>query len=286
VHLVDFWPFWALIFSFLGAGVIGFNHRFQVDGRALVVGRVLGVLPFALASGLWLPWPHDPWFYAAAAGMGVLLTLADVLLFNAAATHGGRLTALYVPLKMYLAFFFWGIFAGAWPDNTLHWLVVMVCFGVSAWALTHIRRTDASWRAVQAVAPVALLFALGDVVAKAVVPAPTGDGGLAAIAGAVTAYLLVTNVVSALLGLARGKVVLDGRALGVATAFGAYLYLSITVLLVTIALAPNPGYVGAITLLSTVWLALWAYLRGREKSNLWACLALAGSAMILAFVMA
>lgn len=278
--MMELWPLWALGFSFLGALIIGFNHAFKVDGRALVVGRMIGVLPLALAFAAWLPWPTDVDFYLTAFAMGVLLAVGEILLFDAAAVHGGRLAALYIPLKTILAFVAWAAWAQAWP---LGWrmLAVLACFAASAWALGHIRRTDASWRAIRAVVPVAILFALGDVVAKEVLPTP--GGGLVEIGGAVSAYLLASNIGAAVVGLGGGRALLpvlsDPRALGVAAGFGAFLYLCIMVLLVTISLAPNPGYVGAITMLSAVWLALWARWRQGEANNFWACMLLVASAI-------
>ena len=277
--MADLWPLWAFGFSFLGALIIGFNHVFKVDGRALVVGRFLGVAPLA-AVGFWLfPWPSGIDFYLTAFAMGVLLAVGEILLFDAAAVHGGRLAALYIPIKTILAFLAWACWAQAWPSD---WRMVLIlgCFGASAWALSHIRRTDASWRAVRAVIPVAVLFALGDVVAKAVLPPAAGN--LADMAGGATAYLLASNIGAAVVGLGGGRDVVAALrnpvAVATAAGFGAFLYVSIAVLLVTISLAPNPGYVGAITMLSAVWLAFWARWRQGEANNFWACMLLVASA--------
>ncbi len=95
--MTDFWPLWALGFSFLGALIIAFNHAFKVDGRALVVARFVGVAPLAAVFAWFLPWPVEVDFYLTAFAMGVLLAVGEIFLFDAAAEHGGRLAALYRP---------------------------------------------------------------------------------------------------------------------------------------------------------------------------------------------
>jgi hypothetical protein len=53
-------------------------------------------------------------------------------------------------------------------------------------------------------------------------------------------------------------------------------------LLVTIALAPNPGYVAAITMLSALWLAIYARVTKGEYNNWWSGLALLAGAIAVA----
>ena len=63
------WPLLALAFSFCGSVIIGYNQWARVDGRKLVVLRVLGILPLSLLSLLFLEWPTDWKFYVTAAAM-------------------------------------------------------------------------------------------------------------------------------------------------------------------------------------------------------------------------
>lgn len=281
---MELWPLLALLFSFCGAVIVGFNHYARVDGGKLVVLRWLGVAPLALLAWLVLPWPQDPLFYLTAAAMGVALALADKLLFDAAAKHGGRLTALYIPMKMLLGFALW---AAIDPQSVtvlaaVPWrgLLVVAGFAACVYAFTHLRRNDASKAAIVAVVPVAVLLALGDVVAKYALAAPGGD--LWAVVGGASAFLTVTTSVGCVVGLMMTRrFVPTLREVVLSAAFGAILMVSLCLFLVTLALAPNPGYVGAITMLSALWLAVHGYLHHKERTNWWGgVLLLAGAVMV------
>lgn len=282
------WPVGALLFSGFGALIVGFNQWANLPGVQLVRWRCVGVWPLALLAALLLPWPTAWEFYATAVAMGVGLAVADVALFNASRVHGARLAALYIPLKMLLAFVGWAILAptSLWPLVTEMWRLplLLVGFGVCSGAMLFIRRSDASWAGLLAVVPVAVLFALGDVVAKLALP-PV-QGGLLAVAGSAVAFLTVTTTTGAVASvwLKEGDEAAPlgwpgWRTVRVSAAFGALLLTGLTLLLVVLALAPNPGYVAAITMLSAVWLAVWArWMRG-ERNNLWAGVALVVGAM-------
>lgn len=281
------WPLLALAFSFCGALIIGFNQWARVDGRTLVVMRVAGIWPLAACAALVVPFPTSVTFYAIAAAMGVGLAYADTLLFNASRTYGARLAALYVPLKMLIAFALWVLIEpfSVWPVLMEPWKLALMVFGFSCCggALLFIRRSDASWLALIAVLPVAMLFALGDIVAKATLGTPTATHGLWVVMGHAVAFLLTTGTVGAVAGLmAGGRVTPTRHDVVKSAAFGALLLASLTLLLVTLALAPNPGYVAAITMLSAFWLAIWARIVRRERNSLWAGLSLLAGAMAVA----
>ncbi len=281
------WPFLALGFSFIGACIIGYNHRFQVDGRVMAVWRVGGVLPIAFLSWLLLPWPTSPLFYAVSVGLGFAAVVGDVLLMNASATYGGRLSSLYVPIKMLIAFVLWSLVQPASLEPVLAepWrlAVVLASFAAASWGMGHIRRNDVGWKAVLAVVPVAVIFACEDTIQKYVLPTPVGAGA-PEIIGSAMAMLSVMLTVGALPALVwlRGVPAFHARDVWPSVAFGALLMSGISVLLVTFVLAPNPGYVAAITCLSTVWLALWARYKNGEYNNPAAMLAMVAAAIGIA----
>lgn len=281
---VLWWPFGALVFSFIGALIIGFNQWAQLGTRELLAARFTGVAPLALLAWWFLPWPHDPWFYAAGAGMGLLLAAADWFLFRASAVHGARLAALYVPLKMLFSFGGWLVLApqemAMLAAQPVRLGLILVCFALAAYAMNGIRKNDSSWQALLAVLPVAVLFAVGDVVAKVLVPPLAGIDFMATVGG-VAAYLLATNVVCMLVGLLalRGMPRLDTRGWLQAAGLGALIYAGIGYLLVVIVAAPNPGYVAALTMLSALWLAIWARFVAREKNDMGAGLLLVVAAL-------
>lgn len=280
------WPLMALAFSFCGALIVGFNHWAHIEGTKLVILRWVGVAPLALLAWLVLPWPHQPLFYAVAAVMGAGIALSDKLLFDAAAHHGGRLTALYIPIKMLLGFTLW---AALVPSSLhgllampLHGLLVVAGFAMCSMAMLLLRQQDASRAAIFAVLPVAGILAVGDVVAKYALGTPA-DGWQAVVGGA-TAFLFVTTSVGSLVGfwLHGGLFEPTKREVLLSAAFGAILMLSLSLFLVTLAAAPNPGYVGAITMLSALWLAIDGYLLRGERSNWWGGVALVGGAICVA----
>lgn len=279
--MIPLWALLALGFSVAGALIIGFNQYFKFDSRVLIVWRVLGIIPVAVATWWFLPWPTEVWFYALSAGLGVASTVGDVLLYSASAKHGGRLAALYVPMKMLIGFVLWCMVdpASFWVlvANPLHLVGILLCFGGAFWSLTHIRRSDASWTALLAVLPVALIFAGEDVIEKLVLP----HGDMMQSLGytsAMVVVLLSVSAIPALIGL-KGRLPTDARTVLASTAFGVLLTVGIGILVLALVVSPNPGYVGAVSSLSVVWLALWARVRQGERNNLWAILALVASAI-------
>ncbi len=282
------WPVGAVVFSVFGALIVGFNQWANLPGVQLVRWRCLGVWPLALLGALLLPWPTAWGFYATAVAMGMGLAVADVALFNASRVHGARLAALYIPLKMLLAFVGWAILVptSLWPLVSEVWRVplLLVGFGLCSGAMLFIRRNDASWAGLLAILPAATLFAIADVVTKLTLP-PL-QGGLLAVAGSAVAFLTVTTTTGAVasLWLKEGDVAAPltwpgWRTVRLAAGFGVLVLTGLTLLLVVLALAPNPGYVTAVSMLSVVFLAVWArWMRG-ERNNLWAGLALVVGAM-------
>ncbi len=279
------WPLLALAFSFCGAVIVGFNHYAKVDGGKLVVLRWLGVAPLAVVSFMVLPWPDKPSFYLTALAMGVGLALSDKLLFDAAAKHGGRLTALYIPMKMLLGFVLWGAIdpASVTVLAAVPWRGVLVAAGFVAciYAFTHLRRNDASKAAIIAVVPVAVILALGDVVAKHALDAPAGD--VWRVVGSATAFLAMTNTIGCAVGLFMTKRFRPTqREIVLSALFGVILMIGLSVLLFALALSPNPGYVGAITMLSTLWLAIHGYFSHNERTNWWSGILLLAGAIFVA----
>lgn len=281
------WPWLAFAFSFWGAVIIGYNQWAQVDGRKLLVLRALGVLPVAALGACFLPWPDEPRFYAVAAVMGVLLAYGDTLLFNASSTHGGRLTALYVPLKMLIGFTLWAVLR---PESLLPVLVepwrlglLTLGFGLCAGALMFLRRVDASVSALVAVLPVAMLYAVCDVGSKEAMVEGSAMASAAASVGSALAFLTVTSTVGTLGGvLLGGRFKPTWREVWRSALFGLVFVSGISTLLLAIALAPNPGYVGAITMLSALWLAVYGWWMRGEHNNWWAGVALLAGAIAVA----
>ncbi|PIZ30774.1 MAG: hypothetical protein COY40_04005 [Alphaproteobacteria bacterium CG_4_10_14_0_8_um_filter_53_9] len=191
---------------------------------------------------------------------------------------------------MFMLFFVWLVLDTAHRESLLakplHMAGILACMGGCAYALAHMRKSDASLAALTAILPVAILLAGADIMAKILLTPPQGTPDIAHIAGGAIGWMLTTGLVAS---LASGLVlVVQKQPLSVSkpvflksVLFGVILLYSITVLLASITLAPNPGYVAAITMLSAVWLSLFAHLKGREQTNLTADITLIASALAL-----
>jgi hypothetical protein len=165
-------------------------------------------------------------------------------------------------------------------DKPRRLTAVLVCFALAAYALTHLRRNDASWRALAAVLPIAVIFAGEDVVEKLVLPAPATAEMWTTLGAAVAMMVVMTTVgaVPALVWL-RGRVPCDRKTVWGSAAFGTILVAGISVLLLALAAAPNPGYVASVSALSAVWLSLWGRWVHRERVNTASLLMLVAAAM-------
>lgn len=286
--LTAWWPWLALAFSLCGALIIGYNQAARLDGHHAVLWRLFGILPLALASLFFLSWPAEFGVYIGAATLGVVLAFADVRLYRVSAVFGARLAALYIPLKIGLGFCLWSAIA---PSSLqLFYLspgklfMVAGAFVLGWVAFINLRRNDVSLTALKALLPVAALLAVADVLAKLCLPVGN-ETTLPEILGRAVAVLTVAALSSAAIVLWRqGKL---ARPTATQALWGAGLGLlhlgGLSVLLLALALAPNPGFVGSITILSAVWLAVYAHFAHHEKNNLWAGLLLVFAGGVVAF---
>jgi hypothetical protein len=278
------WQLLALVFSFFGAALIHANHVFKVDGFVLVFLRAFFVAGFGLPLFLFLSPPTQPGFYMWAALTGVVITLADVLLFNAANHHGGRLTSLYIPIKIFMVFVLWSVvdptsFLILW-ETPLLLAGVLGCFVLTALALFYMRSNDASWSALLAILPVALSLTLADVFAKhAIAPGSV-------VAGAVM-FLIVNGLVSSVLSALWLKfkrrenlaALFTKTNLTGAAVVGGLLLVGVSILLSAFVLSPNPAYAGAIAVLSVVWLTIFYKITHGDDASLKASMVLVLSAV-------
>jgi hypothetical protein len=284
------WPCLALGFSFCGAIIIGFNQAAQLPGHAAVVWRLLGILPLALISFLFLPWPHAWDVYAGAALLGVILAFSDVRLYRVSAVFGARLAALYIPLKIALSFGLWAAIAPASLQPLMtspgRALLILGAFILGWVALLSIRRNDTSARATKALLPVAAGLAAADIVAKLCLPLTT-ETTLLPLVGRAVAVLTVGGLSSAAIVAWRYRPGWPDKQQALKSFGLGLIHLSgLTVLLLALSLTPNPGYVGSITVLSAAWLAFYAHIFHREKNNLWAGLLLVFAGSVIAWATA
>jgi hypothetical protein len=193
-------------------------------------------------------------------------------------------------MKMLLGFVLWALLVPASVVDVLaeplRVVLVLSGFALCSYALFSMRKQDASWAGLMAVVPVAVLLALGDVVAKSALD--SASSGWMGVVGSATAFLLMTNTVGSIVGgiliWRKHKAFAwpDKREVALSAVFGVILMAGLSVLLVAIAVAPNPGYVGAVTMLSALWLAIHGYFYHGERTNWWSGVALLGGAIAVA----
>ena len=290
--LLDNWQFLAFIASMLTAVYIHINHKFKVSGLVLVLLRglfmVLALLPVAVFLGL----PDvGVSFYFMSVLIGLIVVIGDKFLLDAAAVHGGRLTSLFISMKMFVVFTAWSIIQPASIAPLLEngWAMagVVGCYFMMVAAMNSMRAHDGTVKAILAIIPAVIALGTSDIFSKKALGTMEGLDVL-------IWFLLVTQI-GCVLGSSAW--LYPKLRYQTATIFnrdnikGALVMLvpftfMIGFFLSAIARAPNPGYVGAITVLTTVWLTIYYKITQDDSASWRSSLVLVIAAMILAYLTA
>ena len=284
------WQVIALIVSFAVAASIHLNQHFKIGGWLLVYLRsvFLGIIfiPFAFI----FEWPTEPVFYAVAAIVGVLGLLADSIIFDAAAKHGSRLTCLFLPQKIWLAFGLWMIVDPAYFDslvsNPAIFAAVVFCLLCSSVATIVLRGNDASWPAFIALIPAGLLLTTNDTLVKfSLLDMKFPDDAFLLTATIGFFQVLWSFVIIKVRQPEDMTVIFQRKYLLPGVLIAAISAIIFTGFTLTLAIAPNPSYVSAVVLLSVVWLMLFHKIRGLpDDGNPLAALLFAIGALGLLFL--
>ncbi len=282
--VIQDWQFFALLTSFATAVYIHVNHKVQVSGLILVLLR--GIFMLAVLSPVWFlfPYPKDGCFYIYGFLVGIAVVAGDKYLLDASAKHGGRLTSLFISWKIFILFAIWSfikpqeffvlvghpyIFAG-----------IIVCYMAMVWAMLHMRKQDTASAAMLAVLPAAFFLSGADIFTK------LGLTEYDSIASLLQFVFIgqISCVVGSLLWL-RPQLKKSVRSVfnkqhvkGTFILIVPYLFLLVTFLL-AITKAPNPAYVGAITVLTTVWLTIYYKFTQADNSSWRSTMILVASAI-------
>ena len=287
------WPILALACSFVLAMYIWLNQHFRISGIRLVFLRalwvVVGLGAVLAASGIAMP--GGVGFLVFSLLTGAFVLVADTFLFNASAKHGARLTSLFLPLKMMLAFVLWNaVDTSSFQALLGHPAVfagVLLCFALTTYALFYLRKNDASWAALLAVVPVAGLLSFCDIFSKSAMELAAAD-----VLSAILWHIWLCNTVMLVGGAvytfayrkhAPAQVFTPANLWQAGAVTLAYIGILATVLPAML-YASNPAYVTCITVLSSVWLMLHARFVGREQVRWAPSLMLIGSAAALVFI--
>lgn len=281
------WLVYAVLISFTAAAFSEANRIFKMDGFRLNFWRSLVAVVLVFPATLFVEWPMFGWFYAAVLFNGIALIIASTLKFNAAAKHNGRVASLFMPVKVFFAFFLWlAISKQALADqmaNPWQFAGIMGTFVLAAGALFLMRRNDVGWQAFLYVAPVGVLFAVTDVVVKLL---SEGQDPLEMSVIYVFLSFLVAMVLSGLFLIVRhspDKELLPPKMFRAAFIIGILGAVTFTLFLLGVIHAPNPAYVTAVAMLSPVWLMFYHKLRGiKDDASPFAGFLLVASAITLA----
>ncbi len=260
------WEVFALIASLAIAVTVQINKHYQLEGAALVLLRSVFLVAITAPFAAFQPWPTYNEFYILAIVVGFLGLVADVVLFNAAATYGGRLTSLYMAIKILGGFFLWALIDRTFLPQLMErpgvFAGVLACLFLGAAAMFVMRRNDVSWGAMVAIFPAGLMLTFADSLSKVAMQ------GADLISGAIV-YTFILGSVS-LVGSAlwfivfrRHKIaaLFEPRSIRAGVFTGMAFAVMLGCMTASVAQSPNPAYANVLALLSIVWLMVYIRLR-------------------------
>lgn len=263
-------PWWisGLVASLGMAGFILFNQQARLNPLHLMVWRGMGVsmlfLPFALMAGL----PRDPDFYLAMLVSGVCISFFDYRMFKGVRQFGAGSMSRLQPLGIIFLFVSWVIFSPAYRTHfaaldLLHAGGIIGCLLAAVVALFFVRCHPVGRDVVAYMLPMFIALVgidIGLKVAITIAPPPQG----------VMAVPVFNSFVAGIISLVRcyrQEPDFSVRQL-FDPAITKFLWLFLGLFVVmsigkqySIAAAPSPAYVMALTALN----ALWIYLFNRFR---------------------
>lgn len=264
------------------------NQHLQLEARLLMFWRGFGIAALVLPAALYVnDWPQSPFFYAAAFGSAILVTLFDRLTFKATAQYGAGITSRLLALCLPLAFLLWIVVHPAHlpalaEKPHIMWLPVAL-LGTLASVLL-LKRDHVSKTALFGLMPLYFLGAGIDVLHK--IAMQHGNG--------MPAFLAYTVIVSATAGIitlfwgtpgaakasARSVLAIWKGGMIIVIIGATYMLLKTS----SINSAPNPAFVTALNLTGPFWVMLWnIWQKNPDNSNLLAGFGCVASALLLVF---
>lgn len=266
------WIIYALFGSVFAAALAQVNHYYRIDGVRLAGLRALASLLLLIPFGLMITWPQDVDFYLLALPIGLFTFFSGMWLFNAAMLYGGRLTVLYMAVRIVMAFLLWlavdAVYRETFTQQPLLASGLAVAMLLAVGGILLLRRNQHSAKALLLVIPSGVALAIADVLTKAALfNLPSTDALLALLVVILTFEAILAWSWIYVRKLPRVSNSQRRRYMQ-AGLFTGVLYLALCAAMVqAINHAPNPGYVSAISLLSVVWLAAWYRLFKIKSPN-------------------
>lgn len=270
------WVTFSLMASVMAAVMTQINHHLQMRPSLVILLRSVFTLILVGPIVAQIVWPQNSGFFVYFMLAALCAFAGDLILFEAARRHGGRLTSMFMPVKIIAAFLLWAVidrvFLAQFFQTPLTSTGILLFLLLSVYAIASLRNCDTSWPAFKKVFLVGIFYTLLDVFIKL---------GMTGTNFSETALLFV--FIRALIGVPIAVVMLryqrengvrqnwreittDKRAflLGVGALLGGISVVNSYSINMGIGLSPNPGYVSVLLLLSVVWLSGYNRLRGYD----------------------
>ncbi|HEY8190033.1 MAG TPA: hypothetical protein VIF12_05065 [Micavibrio sp.] len=269
------WVIYGILHSMLRSACAETGRIFQFDGWRMGFWQALCGLVLLLPFLPFMVWPVDGAFYLAAAGVSVIFTVGALVQAKLSAERRGRVFAIYVPIETIAAMVIWALVMPHMLEEYLHDSLMTVsmamAFMFASFSLLRIRDNDLSWRTFLYVAPMGLSYAVAAVVTKIVLM----EYGMDLYGTALTYVLVIFAVMTVVMGVsllakrkASGTEITTPRLIQGGAIAGLFSAMSYGTFVVSVALAPNPGYVSMMAMLLPVWLLSWhGFLRLEDKAS-------------------
>lgn len=286
------WMFFGLLGSLFQAAFVETNRVFKVEARQLNFWHVLIILVLFIPLLPYMDWPSDSSFYIFALTIAIGMAISMQILFNLARHHNGRVSGMYMPLEIVVAYGLWFAFypeaMSVYRGDPVAQGGIFMAFCLFSLSMLMLRRNDAGWGAFLAVLPVAVFFGLRAVFSKIALM----DAGENLLGQTLTfTFIIYLGIlpISAFLLQANGGV----RRLTTLPSLKAGFLCAIFALaaflcfLMGVNLAANPALVIMMFMLAPVWLMLLHILIDvRDDASPWAGIGLIAGAMILIYTVA
>lgn len=282
------WVVNGLIYGFFTAVYMLFNQHYKINGYILGIWRGFGICALFLPLLVFYPIPHDWHYWLLLTVQGICIGIYDSHVFFASAKFGAGPTSRFMAVTVLLTTFAWWFLT---PQKFLHLLsegdlavtlVLILCgFSFCYWQMFE---STVSYQVALYTLPAVLALAMMSIITKYIATEAHSLGqGLAYY---LTVSTFVSGVYNTLL-YARQKVEQKWRAVIAEQTrkAGAFLIMFSSMLIVakTMALriAPNPGYVTALLLISP----LFIYVLNRQNNITDTLSVKAGFAMIFFLIL-
>lgn len=286
------WMMFALAGSLFQAAFVETNRIFKADARLLNFWHVVMVLVLFVPLVPYMAWPSGKLFYMLAFLVAFGMGISMQILFNLARNHNGRVSSMYLPLEVLVAYGLWFAFypeaMDVYRGDNYTQTGIFLAFCLFSISLLLLRRSDIGWNTFMAVIPVAIFFGLRAVFSKIAM----FDAGADVIGHSLSFTFLIYL---GILPLAAFLLHADG-GFGKKHAFpplragflcAIFALASFVCYVIGVSQAANPALVAMVFMLVPVWLLIFHLLIGfKDDANPWAGMFMIAGAVVLIYFVA